>query len=88
MARTAVRSASTMSAEVMCSMRSFRQTADTGVLSEAPGYALIRLTAAAHCRTGQRTGSPDARWVTVSIRSSFFCHSKVMDTTSAAWSQG
>ncbi len=37
---------------VMCSIRLFFQTADTGVSSSAPGYDLILLTIAAQALTG------------------------------------
>jgi len=69
-------------------MRPCLHTAETGVLSSAPGYDRIRLTTAAHWQGGQRIKSPEASWVTVSSRSSFFCHSKVIETLSASLSHG
>ena len=85
---TAARKAETISFEVMCSMRPYLHTAEIGVSSVAPGYPLIRRMAAAIWRTGHKSTSPDAICVTVSILSSFFCHSKVIDTHSAYSSQG
>ena len=77
---TAHRRAVTSSSDAMCSIRPFLQTAETGVLSDDPGYFLIRWTKAAHCTTGHNVASLERRWVTVSILMSFFCHSNVMDT--------
>ena len=79
---TAARRAWTISLEVIWSMRLNLQTAETGVSDVAPGYPRILRTMAAHRRTGHSRASPDLSWVTVSMRSSFFCHSKVIETLS------
>ena len=80
---TADRRACVISAEVMCSILSCLQIADTGVSSVTPGYPKMRRTTAAHCLTGHRIRSFECICVTVSCLSSFFCQSKVIDTQSA-----
>lgn len=72
--------ATVIALEVMCSIRPFLHTADTGVSSVVPSYPLILFTIAAQLLTGHNNASPDAIWVTVSIRSSFFWRSKVIET--------
>ncbi len=52
--------------------------ADTGIASEAPLYAEMRVTSAAHCTTGQRMGSFVFHCVMVFNFLPFFCISKVM----------
>ena len=69
-------------------MRSCLQMADTRVSSVAPGCPRMRRTIAAHWRTGHSNTSPERSWVAASIRSSFFCHSKVVETQSAHSSSG
>jgi hypothetical protein len=61
----------------------YRQTADTGVLSDDPGYEEIRAMRAAHCFMGHRVEWSVRHCVTVSDFLSFFCVSKVMATLSA-----
>ncbi len=63
---------------VTCSTLPLFQTADTGVASEAPLYAEMRVTSAAHCTTGQRMGSFVFHYVMVLNFLPFFCVSKVM----------
>ena len=45
-----------------------------GVESKEAGYLWICCTSWAHCLVGQRVASPKRHYVTVSMRSSFFCH--------------
>jgi hypothetical protein len=54
------------------------QTADTGVASEAPLYAEMRVISAAHCTTGQRMGALILHCVMVFNFLPFICVSKVM----------
>jgi hypothetical protein len=65
---------------VMWDIQFADQTADTGVVGNAPIYLLICLTIAAHWMTGQRMSLPVFHWVIVSSSCPFFCMTKVSAT--------
>ena len=58
------------------------------VFEVVSGWDRIHRASPAANRTGQRTESPEASWVTVSFFSSRFCRSKVRDTQSENSSSG